>query len=73
MKNILFATAMVFVALTARATSITFTDNTFKLANYSETSVFKSDPTNNILRCAMSNLRQFRKGAQHPRKVSQLF
>jgi hypothetical protein len=40
--------AFVLIAVTARATSINFTDKTFKLSHYSETSVFKSNPKDKV-------------------------
>ena len=48
MKTLLISCSLVVLTLTARATPIVFTDNTFKLKNYSHTSVFKDVPQDKV-------------------------
>jgi hypothetical protein len=47
MKTLVILCSLV-LTLTARATPIVFTDNTFNLANYSQTSVFKDVPQDKV-------------------------
>jgi hypothetical protein len=47
MKTLLLIFLCGLLALTARATA-TFTDNTFDLANYSETPVFRTSPSDTV-------------------------
>jgi hypothetical protein len=47
MKALVILTSFV-LTLTARATPIVFTDNTFNLANYSETSVFRTSSKDKV-------------------------
>lgn len=48
MKRISLLLSLTLVTLTARAASITFTDNNFNLSNYSESSVFKTSPKDKV-------------------------
>ena len=48
MKKAPLFIALTLFAITARATPVTFTDNSFKLSNYSETSAFKSNPNDKV-------------------------
>lgn len=48
MKSLFFFGTLFLVALSARATSITFTDTTFNLANYSESPLFKTNASDSF-------------------------
>jgi hypothetical protein len=48
MKTLSLLLSFGFLTLTARATTVSFSDHTFKLSNYSETSVFKTRTSDKV-------------------------